>query len=192
MRHLGSFAVLALIVSLTGCATQAQFTAMVPSNVQVVNHHSNTVATTVSGGEKTNPLWTSEISSDSYKHALDQTLLDSKLFSNVREGSDSEYQLTVRLNKAKQPMVGLGMTVRLAADWTLTYTNTGETVWQETIESEYTAKLTEHLIGIERLRKANEGAVRENIRIGLERLSAAPFQNKIRQAGGSVSQPQQR
>jgi len=191
MRHLGSFAALVLIVSLTGCATQAQFTAMVPSNVQLVNHHANTVSTTVSGGEKTNPLWTSEISSDSYKHALDQTLLDSKLFSNVREGSSGEYQLTVRLNKAKQPMVGLGMTVRLSADWVLTYTNNGETVWQETIESEYTAKLTEHLIGIERLRKANEGAVRENIRIGLQRLSAAPFQNKIRLTGGSSTQPTQ-
>ena len=70
MRNPGSFSVLLLIVSLTGCATQAQYTATVPSNVQLVNHHANTVATTVSGGEKTNPLWTSEISSDGYKPAL--------------------------------------------------------------------------------------------------------------------------
>ncbi|MBI1313563.1 hypothetical protein GC176_19910 [bacterium] len=191
MRKVSSFSVLLLIASLTGCATQAQYTAMVPSNVQLVNHHADTVATSVSGGEKTNPLWTSEISSEGYRQALDQTLRESELFSGVSQGAGSDYQLTVRLNKAKQPMVGLGMTVRLSADWLLTRAADGQTVWQETVDSEYTAKFTEHVIGYERLRKANEGAVRENIRIGLERLSAVPFQNEIRLTGASSALPSQ-
>ena len=189
MRSFNSFSVLFLIVLLTGCATQAQYAAMAPSNVQLVNHHDNTVATSVAGGEKTNPLWTSEVSSEGYKQALDKTLRESGLFSNVIQGADSEYRLSVRLSKAKQPMVGLGMTVQLSADWRLTRASDGEIVWQETIDSEYTAKFTEHLIGFERLRKANEGAVRENIRVGLEHMSAVPFQNKIRQTGASSVRP---
>lgn len=189
MRSLSSFSVLFLIVWVTGCATQAQYAAMAPSNVQLVNHHDNTVATSVAGGEKTNPLWTSEVSSEGYKQALDKTLRESGLFSNVIQGAGSEYRLSVRLSKAKQPMVGLGMTVQLSADWQLTRASDGEVVWQETIDSEYTAKFTEHIIGFERLRKANEGAVRENIRVGLEHMSAVPFQNKIRQAGASSVRP---
>lgn len=190
MRSFSSFSVLFLIVSLTGCATQAQYAAMAPSNVQLVNHHENTVATSVAGGEKTNPLWTSEVSSEGYKQALDKTLRESKLFSNVIQGAGSEYRLSVQLSKAKQPMVGLSMNVQLSADWVLTRVSDGEIVWQETIDSEYTAKFTEHIVGFERLRKANEGAVRENIRIGLEHMSAVPVQNKIRLTGASSGGPQ--
>ncbi len=191
MRIVSSFAVLFLVASLTGCATQAQHTAMVVSNVHLVNHHANTVATTVSGGEKTNPLWTSEISSEGYKQALDQSLRESDLFSGISQGSGSDYELTVQLSKAKQPMVGLGMTVRLSADWKLSRTSDGQPVWQETIDSEYTAKFTESVIGYERLRKANEGAVRENIRKGMERLSSVSLQqSNIQLTGASATPPQ--
>ena len=191
MRIVSSFCVLFLVASLTGCATQAQHTAMVASDVQLVNHHANTVATSVSGGEKTNPLWTSEISSEGYKQALDQSLRESDLFSGISQGSGSDYQLTVQLAKAKQPMIGLGMTVRLAAEWQLSRTSDGQTVWRETIDSEYTAQFTDAVLGYERLRKANEGAVRENIRKGMERLSTVSLlQNNIQLTGASATPPQ--
>ena len=191
MRSFSSSVILLIIASLTGCATSAQYTAMVPSNIQLVNHHPDTVATSVTGGEKTNPLWTSEISSDGYKQALDVAVRESDLFSGVGAQNESDYQVTVRLNKAKQPMVGLGMTVRLSADWMLVRNSDNQIVWQETVDSEYTAKFSEHMIGYERLRKANEGAVRENIRIGLEHISAVPFQDNIQLTGGT-SRPAER
>jgi len=164
---------------------------MVPSNLQLVNHHANTVATTVSGGEKTNPLWTSEISSEGFKQALDQSLRESGLFSGISQGSGSDYQLTVQLSKAEQPLVGLGMTVRLSVDWQLSRTTDGQAVWQETIYSEYTAQFTESVIGYERLRKANEGAVRENIRKGMERLSTVSLQQSTIQLTGALATPPQ-
>ena len=191
MRTVSSFSVLFQVASLTGRATQAQHTAMVPSNVQLVNHHANSVATAVLGGENTNSLLTSEISSKGYKQALDQSLRKSGLFSGMRQWSDSDYQLTVRLAKAKQPLVGLGMTVRLSADWQMSRAADGQPVWQETINSEYTGRFTESVIGYERLRKANEGAVRENIRKGMERLSAVSLQQSEIQLTGSSAPPPQ-
>lgn len=185
MRDYSLVFVLVCLTGLSGCATQAQYAAMVPSNLQVVNHYPDSVATFVTGGETTNPLWTSEISSTGYKQALDVALHESELFSAVRSGTGSDYRLEVRLEKAKQPMVGLGMTVNLTSEWTVTRSSDNQTVWRDTVLSEYTAKFTDHLIGYERLRKANEGAVRENIRAGLERLSAASFQDKIRLTGST-------
>lgn len=189
MRYFPSVFVMVCLAGLSGCATQAQYAAMVPSNLQVVNHYPDSITTSVTGGETTNPLWTSEVSSTGYKQALDVALQESELFSAVSSvsGSGSDYRLEVRLEKAKQPMVGLGMTVSLTSEWTVTRNSDNQTVWRDTVSSEYTAKFTEHLIGYERLRKANEGAVRENIRAGLERLSSVPFQDKIRLTSGATS-----
>ncbi len=45
-------------------------------------------------------------------------------------------------------------------------------VWSDTIKSSYTAKVGEAFVVVERLKKANEGAARVNIREGTKRLSA--------------------
>ncbi len=59
--------------------------------------------------------------------------------------------------------------------WTLTRTSTGEKVWQESIKSEHTTTTAEAFAGTTRLRMATEGAVRNNIGLGLTKLSNLPL-----------------
>ena len=68
-------------------------------------------------------------------------------------------------------MIGLDMTSTLSVKYTMTELATGEKVWQEDIASKYTAKLTSCCIGSIRLNKANEGAVRENIKQLVDKLA---------------------
>jgi hypothetical protein len=105
-----------------------QYAAMVPANLQVVNQYPASITTSVTGGETINPLWTSEISSTGYRQALDVALQESELFSTVRSISGSDYRLDVRREKAKQPMVGPGMTVSLTSEWTVTRNADNQTV----------------------------------------------------------------
>jgi hypothetical protein len=54
----------------------------------------------------------------------------------------------------------------------LTDTQSSKAVWSKNIESEYTAKPGEAFAGIKRLRLANEGAARENIRQAIAAMAA--------------------
>jgi hypothetical protein len=51
-------------------------------------------------------------------------------------------------------------------------TQSGKTVWTKDVNSEYTAKVSDAFAGVERLRLANEGAARENIRQAISDMAA--------------------
>ena len=48
-------------------------------------------------------------------------------------------------------------------------------MWEQTIVSPYTATISDAFIGIERLKLANEGAIRESIKSGIEHISTTSF-----------------
>lgn len=176
------------ILASVGCATAAKTTAMMPNpgQLQLVSHHAGAVEVAVSGGEKTNPLWTSQISSDGFQQALGQAVQQSGLFSETVSSGQGNYRLDVALGKADQPMVGLAMTVGMTSHWKLTRTTDQTVVWQDTIRGEYKAAFTEHLVGYERLRKANEGAARVTIREGLQRLSKVQLDPGVQHVSGTA------
>ena len=125
--------------------------------------------TNVAGGEKTNPLWTSEINADGLRSALIESL---KAWGrHDRTGEGAPYALIAVILDAKQPLAGLDMTVTTTVEYTLLDNATGAEVLHEAISSSYTAKVSDAFYGVERLKMANEGAVRENIRLLLDRLS---------------------
>jgi hypothetical protein len=64
------------------------------------------------------------------------------------------------------------MTVKMEVSYTLKDMQSGAAVWTKDIESEYTAKASAAFAGVERLRLANEGAARENIRQAVTELEA--------------------
>ena len=61
---------------------------------------------------------------------------------------------------------------KLKTKWELTNMKTFTPVWSEAFKTTYRAKFSDALVAAERLQKANEGAVRTNIREGIRRLSA--------------------
>jgi hypothetical protein len=68
------------------------------------------------------------------------------------------------------------MTVNLTANWKLTHIATRKIVYQDDISKSYTATVGDAFVAIKRLRLAEEGAARENITEGLNRISRLNLQ----------------
>jgi len=158
---------------------------MVPNGVQMVSSCPDTVRVQVTGGSKTNPMGTSEILGNDFREAVQTSLRENRVFAGVEEGGQSDYRLDIAILSVGQPAVGLAMTVSMTTSWKLSHSTTGEKVWEDTISSSYTAKFSESVLGYERLRKANEGAARENIREALKRMSDLPIGNPIQLTGST-------
>ena len=162
---------LALAV-LQGCASAAKIENMVPTDVERVDPKSaladQIYISGASGGDETNPMWTSEISAEDFRKALEQALSNSGLLSEMR--SSGQYELRVFLDEVDQPFVGLDMTVTTKVTYEVIQRDTRERVFREQITASHTATMSEQFYGVERLRLANEGSAEENIKIFIERL----------------------
>jgi len=159
------------VVLLGGCATATTSQGMVPTSYQVVRTHPQTVSVEVKGGKQTDSMGKAQISDATFQQALVESINKSQTFSRVVEGAGGDYVLSVILFSVDQPSIGFSFTVKIEAGWTLKRANTGTTVWQESIRSEYTATTSDAFAGVTRLRMATEGAARNNIAEGLSRIS---------------------
>jgi hypothetical protein len=158
------FAALSAIAAFnSGCATASKPTAMIPPIAAGTLHASAaSVAVTVTGGQATSAAGMSQISNEDFATAVRAAIEQSKVFAQVSDAA-SDYQLDAYLARLQQPMFGFSMTVTLEVDWKLTRKSDHAVVWQRAIESKFTAGAGESVVGATRLRKANEGAARENI-----------------------------
>jgi len=94
------------------------------------------------------------------------------IFKIADTGTPSDYSIKVSLLNQSQPFAGLDMEVTLLVRYVLTDNNEQKEIWAKDIISTYTATMGEAFVGMVRLRKANEGAVRENLLLLLQELSA--------------------
>ena len=170
MRNARILAVLAALIYLTGCASGAKMGNMVyegPVKAYDTALENNVDVTNVSGGEETNPAWTSEIDNDAFAGALKQTLQKQGLLS-----SSGRYQLEALLLEVDQPMFGLDFKVTTQVKYILTdRENNGTVVLNEMIVAPYTATIGDAFVAIKRLRLANEGSGKANIQGLVEKLS---------------------
>ncbi len=122
----------------------------------------------VEGGKETNPLWTSEVSNEDFAEALRQSLAAHAMLAI----DDGAYRLDAEMEELKQPLAGFNVSVTARVRYMLTALASDETVFAETIETKYTAKMGDALVGVKRLQLANEGAVKANISALIEALIA--------------------
>lgn len=115
----------------------------------------------VTGGSTTNPMWVSKISSSDFERALEATLRDVGLLAPNRQGAP--YMLLADLLSLEQPLIGLNLTVTVTVKYELVERSTGKTVYAQTIVTPHTSTFNDAFIASERLRLANEGAMRTNI-----------------------------
>lgn len=153
------------MAALAGCASPATVTGMVshqlPSMPMQTKALENNVAMDqVVGGESTNPMWLSEVGTQAFKQALVQSLQVSHLYGDL---SHSHYHLNASLLELKKPFIGLNLTDTCKVHYQLINATTHKTVFDKDITNQYTAKFSDALLAVERLRLANEGAVRTNI-----------------------------
>jgi hypothetical protein len=155
------------LIILSGCASPAKIDQMAISSATAVKFNGTTQlagnvdVNNVTGGETTNPLWTSEIGDKEFKEALILSLKAAKLLSGEEKGGDHE--LNVTMKKVDQPVIGLSFTVTSTINYKLTRKADGKELYNQDITASYTAKLNEAFLGVKRLRKANEGSARESI-----------------------------
>ncbi|KEF31298.1 hypothetical protein D777_01647 [Marinobacter nitratireducens] len=175
MRIARTLAVLSALIYLTGCASGAQMGNMVyngPVKTYDTAVKNSVNVTNVSGGEETNPAWTSEISNEAFSGALKQSLRKQGLLSG-----NGRYKLEALLLEVDQPVFGLDFEVTTHVKYVLTdRDNNGAVVLNETIVAPYTATIGDAFAAIKRLRLANEGSGKANIEGLLEKLSELKIQ----------------
>lgn len=160
----------ALVLSaavLAGCATPARVDQMAAGGATVQARampealKSNLALRDVTGGKETNPMWVSNVSSSDFERALEASLRNAGVLAANRQSG--HYLLTAHLEKLDQPLMGFSMTVTASVRYVLHERATGKTLFERTLVTPYTAGVGEAFIGSERLKLANEGAIRSSI-----------------------------
>ena len=163
-----------LFAILSGCASPTNpddMTVYLPQNER---YESITVpvSVVVGGGTETTNMSTSQISDAALKSAIESSLKETGLFSQVIEtASDNSYVLSATVIDVEQPMMGFSMTVTLEIAWSLSRFDAKSPLWRASHESTYTAPASAAFAGVTRLKMATEGAVKENISWALETIS---------------------
>lgn len=157
---------LACAAFLAGCAAPARVEQMAVSGqpaqrVAESPLRGNVAVRDVTGGKETNPMWMSNVSSGEFAQAIEQSLRAVGLLATNRQASP--FQLTAHLQSLEQPAFGLDMTVTASVNYVLVERASGKDVFQKTVTAPYTAKFSDAFAGVERLKLANEGAIRVNI-----------------------------
>lgn len=149
---------------LVSCAGNMNSTALVPPYKAVSHHTGKPISVGVMGGSVKSDI-AANISNEDFKQALETSLVRSDMFKSVGSGG---YQLVASINSVEQPMFGISMRVKMKVSYELS--RGSSMIWRKEIESSYTAKAGEALVGAVRLRKATEGVARENIAQLIESL----------------------
>lgn len=161
MKTIQASAALGIVV-LTGCLLvgcgSAKPDAMMPVAVTASHRSGKSILAQVVGGSETTPMGGSGITNEEFKLALETSLVKSGLFTSAGPGG---YQLEAFIADIDQPVMGFSMRVNMDVSYTLR--RGGSIVWRKSIRSTYEAATSEAFAGALRLRKATEGAARENI-----------------------------
>lgn len=172
IRRVAVVAVSLGLLSLGACASAARPDAMtvLPSTVAAAKAgdvgYQAVKIVNVSGGTDTNPLLWSEVASGDFRLALENSL---KATGYLGATETAPLSLTAAMLELKQPMVGLDMSVTSRVRYSVTDAS-GKLIFDDIIAATGTAKMSEAFVGTERLRLANEYAIRENIKAFIERF----------------------
>lgn len=164
----------ATMVFLGGCASPARMDMMIAQDQGLVGYldretplRKNISVDSVFGGEKTNPLWTSEIGNEQFREALVLSLRNAGL---LKRDGEAEYELSATLLEVEQPLFGISLTVTTRIKYLLVAREGRKLLFEEEIVAPYTATFQDSALAIERLKLANEGSARSNIEVLIRKL----------------------
>jgi hypothetical protein len=167
-------AVLGITALLAGCATGANPDAMVPATATSFDSGSplrGAIAVTdVEGGSPTNPLWMSRVGNPELTEALQTALRNEGLL--APDPARAPYRLTMTLVEIDKPWIGFTFDVGSTARYLLVPAVGGPAVLDETVATNASASMGDSLLANDRLRLANEGAIRANIAEFVNRLKS--------------------
>jgi hypothetical protein len=163
-RRAAAPALAAAAVLALGCASPAQPLGMKPHLARYsAPEPVHTVNLEISGGQETFPMGRSKISNRGFTEALAAALEESGLLQPVVDRA-GDYQIDVHIQELLQPHFAWTMEVGLVTSWSVRRRGECEPLWSDVIATQYAAPFPVEFWGIKRLRLANEGAARNNIR----------------------------
>lgn len=160
-------AILALAIMAASCAQPARPSLMSAPNILPAIVGANptlqqsVTVNDVTGGKETNPLWTSQVGSIDFQQALERSLQNSVLLATIP--SEANFVVSAQMLELKQPLIGASLTVTSRVSYHVMDRATSEVFMNEEVVTPYTANFSSALYAVERLRLANEGAIRVNI-----------------------------
>jgi len=170
------FCLLGLLLLVAACAQPARTSQMIyhANEAQLADMpdvvRDGIAIVAVNGGQETDPLWQSEVGAPEFRDALLVSLQEAQLHDFDDNGP---FSLTTTLLELEQPLLGFDMTVTCRANYLVIRDDDGAEVFNETIATPYTATVSDAFMGTERLRMANEGAARANIKAFIDQFLAA-------------------
>lgn len=175
LRAMRSVVAMLVLCALAACAQPARVTQMVVPNVMAPVVAANPslqgalAVGEVTGGQETNPLWTSQVNNPEFKEALEQSLQANAVL--APNAGNARYTVSAQLRELKQPLVGFDLTVTSRIGYRVVERASNTPVFDEEITTPFTAEFGSSFVAVERLRLANEGAIRESIRRFLARFT---------------------
>jgi hypothetical protein len=159
------------LTSLCGCASPAKVGDMQPGNLSLRRQHQKSVAVQTAGGKDTNPMWTTQIGDAEFLQAVEQSILENRLFTSVLKIGEADYALRATLIRMDQPMIGFDMTVSLEIVWSLTPKGEQKALWEKSFQTQGRKSVGDAFVGTTRLRKATEAAAQANIAEALNAIA---------------------
>jgi len=163
------------LASLGACAKPASFWAMVPETAPGLvpapapAYRNAITVGSVAVGEDTATPWRSAVSPDQVRDALVQALAANQL----GQPANGRFRLDAFLLQLERPFAGFAMTVTATIAWRLTDAK-GTVVYNRTLKGLGTATLNDAIDNDNRLRIADQRAIRANIEQMLLDLLALP------------------
>jgi len=170
LRLLLAVAVLAMPLLFGGCATPANSLAMTVSSTDAGMPNpalrSALKVVDVTGGKDTNPLWTSQVDSATFRKSLEDSLANSGYL--AVGGAPARYDLSAELVNLDQDMFGFTLDVRSKVNYRIV----GQGVDKRyPVDATGSATTADAMYGPTRLRIANERSILENIKAFLRQLA---------------------
>ena len=174
---MGGLMIFRLIVFLMGaamlsaCAEPARPDKMIPNataDAATSALAGKVCVASVSGGEETNPLWTSEVDNAAFRTAIDGALMRNGLLATT--AAACRLGVEANLLGLAQPVAGFDMEVTANVNYRVVEQTSSEAYFLATVVTPFTADFSSAFAGVERLRLANEGAVRTNISRFIQQL----------------------
>jgi hypothetical protein len=168
-----SIIVAGLLLFLAGCASKATVHGMTVSPAEVSTSPVSPALEqavgigVVTGGEETNPMWTSEVGNAEFREALINSLKVERIYS---DDPGSRLVLDAHLIDVNQPLIGFDTTVTSTVKYVLSERGSPDALAEELVIAKYTAEMSDAWYGVERLKLANEGSIRNNIAQFIRRL----------------------
>jgi len=126
-------------------------------------------------------MWTSQVSGTAYELALRNSLEANNLIK--KSNPNPKFEVHARLAELDQPFLGLDMTVNSRVGYEVIEIKTRKSWFNKEILASYTATFSDAAMGLVRLRLANEGSIRENIKQFINELFLIKPQTALLQNG---------